>query len=126
MKLKLAGLVLIAAAIAPSAHAISQVSSMKDVLMGALNSKSGSAEAFVVGQLADKIRAQIQKPDAKVLAKAVVLAPLPQEDCKVVEVIFTTPGTKLRTPSGDMRELDMRMKFNVCKNGTLLTNAEAH
>lgn len=97
---------------------------MKDVLLGALNSKSGTSEALVVGQLADNIRAQIQKPDARVMAKAVVVAPLPQEDCKVVELIFTTPGTKLRTPSGDMRELDMRMKFNVCKNGTLLSNDE--
>lgn len=106
------------------AHAITQASSMKDVLLGALNSKSGTSEALVVGQLADNIRAQIQKPDARVMAKAVVVAPLPQEDCKVVELIFTTPGTKLRTPSGDMRELDMRMKFNVCKNGTLLSNDE--
>lgn len=107
-----------------SAHATPQASSMKDVLLGALNSEKGFSEAVVVGKLADNIRAQIQKPEAKILARATVGEKLSQEGCSVVEIVFTTPGTKLRTPAGDMRELDLRMKFNVCKNGTLLTNDE--
>lgn len=98
---------------------------MKDVLMGAMNSTNGTAEAQIVGPLADKIRAQIQKPDAKVVAKAKIIGRLPAEDCKVVEISFTTPGTRLKTPQGDMRDLDIRMPFNVCKNGSLMTNEEA-
>jgi len=97
---------------------------MKDVLMGALASNKGVVEVVVVGQLADRIRAQIQRPDAKVVAKAKVIAPLAIENCSVVEVSFSTPGTRLKTPSGDMRELDLRMNFNVCKNGTLLSRDE--
>lgn len=89
----------------------------KELILSALNSKSGTAESNVTGPLADKIRSTINRPNAVVHVEVRTLEKLPQEGCSRVKVRYTTPGTLLPMSDGSTQMLDMNAQINVCKNG---------
>lgn len=89
----------------------------KVLLLEAVNSPKGTSQAELSGPVADKIRADIQRPQAVVLAEVSTVEKLPQEGCKRLMVRFTTPGTLIPTSDGKSRMLDMNMKLNMCPNG---------
>lgn len=89
----------------------------RDLLMKAMYAKDGKASAELSGKVAEMIRAQINRPNAKVVADVTTIAELKQEGCKRFQVRFTTPGTLLPMTDGQSRMLDMNMKLNMCQNG---------
>jgi len=87
------------------------------LMMEAMRSPSGKSTAVVAGPAADNIRAQIGRPDARIMAEVSIVEKLPQEGCKRLLLRFTTPGTLLPTNDGKSQMLDMGVKLNMCPNG---------
>ena len=89
----------------------------RDLMMQAMNAKDGAVTVELSGRVAEIIRTQINRPNAKVLAEVTTIAELKQEGCKRFQLRFTTPGTLLPTTDGQSRMLDMSIKLNMCRNG---------
>lgn len=89
----------------------------KPIIMEAVNSESGEAQAYLSGPLADLIRARTNKPNMDILVQVTTLQQLPEPGCKRVKIRFTTPGTVLPVSDGSSRMLDMDLKLNICKDG---------
>lgn len=89
----------------------------RDLLMTAMHAKDGKTSVELTGRVAEMIRAQINRPNAKVIADVTTIAELKQEGCKRFNIRFTTPGTLLPMTDGQSRMLDMSMKLNMCQNG---------
>ena len=92
-------------------------SSHRELILKAMKSPSGTASMEISGPMADMIRGQINRPEARIVADVSTVGPLPQEGCKRFLVRFTTPGTLLPTKDGQSRMLDVAMKLNMCENG---------
>ena len=108
-------LIIIAMAILPCiAYA---ESSHRELLLRAMKSPSGTASMEISGPMADMIRGQINRPDAKIIADVITVGDLPQAGCKRFAIRFTTPGTLLPTKDGQARMLDVALKLNMCENG---------
>ena len=108
-------LIIIAMTILPVfAHA---ESSHRELLLRAMKSPSGTASMEINGPMADMIRGQINRPNAKIIADVMTLGDLPQAGCKRFAIRFTTPGTLLPTKDGQDRMLDVALKLNMCENG---------
>ena len=108
-------LIIIAMTILPVfAHA---ESSHRELLLRAMKSPSGTASMEINGPMADMIRGQINRPNAKIIADVMTVGDLPQAGCKRFAIRFTTPGTLLPTKDGQARMLDVALKLNMCENG---------
>ena len=92
-------------------------SSHRELLLRAMKSPSGTASMEINGPMADMIRGQINRPNAKIIADVMTLGDLPQAGCKRFAIRFTTPGTLLPTKDGQDRMLDVALKLNMCENG---------
>lgn len=108
-------LIIIAITILPLiAHA---ESSHRELVLRAMKSPSGTASMEISGPMADMIRGQINRPNAKIIADVMTVGDLPQAGCKRFAIRFTTPGTLLPTKDGQARMLDVALKLNMCENG---------
>jgi hypothetical protein len=76
--------------------------------------KEGKATMWVSGQVADTIREQIRRPDAKILLEATRVEDYSKPGCKGIKMKFSTPGTFLPMPDGTSKELDMGYIMNWC------------
>ena len=92
-------------------------SSHRELLLRAMKSPSGTASMEISGPMADMIRGQINRPDAKIIADVITVGDLPQAGCKRFAIRFTTPGTLLPTKDGQARMLDVAVKLSMCENG---------
>lgn len=92
-------------------------SSHRELLLRAMKSPSGTASMEINGPMADMIRGQINRPNAKIIADVITVGDLPQAGCKRFAIRFTTPGTLLPTKEGQARMLDVALKLNMCENG---------
>lgn len=90
---------------------------IKDLLLEALRSPSGSASADVVGPIADVIRRQINTPNARIHADVTTLMALSQDGCKRMSVRFSVPGVMLPTNTGALKEFFTTTTLNLCANG---------
>lgn len=96
----------------------------KVLLLKAMRSPNGSASEPINGPVADMIRGQIQKPDARVVATVTTVRPLPVEGCKRMKVELSTPGTKINSLDGTKRPLELAFQMNMCENGTPISDQE--
>jgi hypothetical protein len=76
--------------------------------------KEGKAAAWVSGQVADYIREQIKRPEAKILLEVTRVDDHGKKGCHGLKLRFTTPGTLLPMSDGVSRELDMSSFMNMC------------
>ena len=96
----------------------------KQLVLKAMKSPDGSATAMVDGPVADMVRGQIQKPDARVAVTVTTVRPLPIKGCKRMKLEFSTPGTKIKSFDGTMRPLELAFQMNMCENGTPISDKE--
>ena len=96
----------------------------KVLLLKAMRSPNGSATETINGPVADMIRGQIQKPDARVVATVTTLRALPVEGCKRMKVELATPGTKINALDGTQRPLELSFQMNMCENGIPISDQE--
>jgi len=89
----------------------------KKLFLQALNSPSGKSRTDVTGPMADSIRLQTNSPNARVVAEVDTLKALPQEGCKRLRLIITTPGMLFETPSGSNTPLRIGVMLNICPDG---------
>ena len=64
----------------------------RDLLMKAMYAKDGKASVELTGKVAEMIRAQINRPNAKVVADVTTIAELKQEIAKLRQPEFTLPS----------------------------------
>ena len=89
----------------------------RELLLEAVRSPSGTAQAFVEGPVAEKIRNGLKNPDVRVLADVTTLSKLKQEGCKQLSLRFTTPGSMMQSKEGTAVPFEMRMSVNMCPDG---------
>ena len=89
----------------------------RSLVLQAMKSKSGSSKSEVIGPVADQIRAQINKPNARVQAEVTTLAALQESGCKRMQIKITTPGTLVPTADGKSAPFEFKMALNMCENG---------
>ena len=108
---------LLALLLAGSAYAQSEGTDFKSLMMEALSSPSGSSKADVYGPVADQIRSQINRPDARVVAYVTTVKALPQSGCKRLKLKMDTPGTLFMAKDGVSAPLEFGVEMNLCPNG---------
>lgn len=89
----------------------------RDILLKAMDANDGRVVVDVTGKIAEMIRQQINRPNARVVAEVSTIEQLKQDGCKRFNIRFTTPGTLLPMSDGSTQMLDMSMKLNMCRNG---------
>lgn len=89
----------------------------RELLLEAVRSPSGTAQANVEGPVAEKIRDALKNPNVRVLADVITVTNLKQEGCKQLSLRFTTPGTMMQSKEGPAVPFEMRMGVNMCPDG---------
>lgn len=112
------GLVLMLACASTHAGPIEDVSSMRPLLLRALELPLGSRTgARLVGPQADNLRARTGQR-SEVLVSAGPIADLPQDGCKRLDVRVRMPDVKLaRQDGGPAEPLSLNLTFNLCTDG---------
>lgn len=92
-----------------------QISDFKTATNSAL--KNGEAKVLLNDGVAQKLREQMRRPNAKVILHVTTLGPLPQPGCKRLQLHFTSPGSALELVGGGTKDLDVTYGINMCENG---------
>jgi len=89
----------------------------KKLFLQALNSPSGKSRTDVTGPIADSIRLQTNSPNSRVVAEVNTVKDLPQNGCKRLRIVFTTPGMLYEMREGPKAPLKVGALINMCPDG---------
>ncbi|KAB2318963.1 hypothetical protein F8A86_11440 [Betaproteobacteria bacterium SCN1] len=100
-----------------ASNSIPEVSQVRGLLLSAIESKSGTADAWLVGPMAQKLRAETQAPDGtKVRATVSTVAEI-RPGCKRLRLILAMPSHKMLTRNGTHEAFQMAYELNLCRDG---------
>jgi hypothetical protein len=94
-----------------------RVTQLKPLMLNAIDSPTGKAQAWLEGELADRIRIQIKAP-----AKSPVLATVRtvqefRPGCKRLHVALSLPEHKMETTSHTWEPFLVWYELNLCRDG---------
>lgn len=117
MKQLLLGLTLMAVSVGVvAAPTIPEVSSVNSLLIRAIDTDQEVA-AWLVGDVAEKIRQQTKAPaGTKVMAKVSTVHVI-REGCKRLHLEFSEPSHKMKTNKGTEEPFVMWYDMNICRDG---------
>ena len=105
---------LIAMALSASASA-AEYSSVKQLLLGAIDATDGRTSGFILGQIAEKFKGTTGSP-APILAEVSTIKSFKQDGCKRLNVRLTQSG--VATSEGRTADFGMDYGLNLCRNGS--------
>ena len=78
----------------------------------------GEAKGELTDKVAEGLRQQIQRPNARIFIKVVAESELlDQPECKRLRLEFSAPGTALQLTAGGTKDLFYEMRMSMCPNG---------
>lgn len=92
-----------------------QVSDFKTAINTAL--KNGQSRSELNDPVAQVLRNQMRRPNARVILHVTTIGDLPQAGCKRLNLHFTSPGSALELVGGGTKDLDVSYGANMCQDG---------
>ena len=109
-------------AVAPSLSAATEFTSVKPVMLEALNAPGGTANGVLVGPIADKFAASTGSA-APVVVEVTTLKSFKQEGCKRLNVRLKQANVP--TKEGKLAEFGVDYSLNLCRDGSAPTEGMA-
>lgn len=91
-----------------------EYSSVKQLLLGAIDATDGRTSGFILGQIAEKFK-RTTGSSAPILAEVSTIKSFKQDGCKRLNVRLTQSG--VATSEGRAADFGMDYGLNLCRNG---------
>jgi len=92
-----------------------EYSSVKQLLLGAIDATDGRTSGFILGQIAEKFK-RTTGSSAPILAEVSTIKSFKQDGCKRLNVRLTQSG--VATSEGRAADFGMDYGLNLCRNGS--------
>ena len=92
-----------------------EYSSVKQLLLGAIDASDGRASGYILGQIAEKFKGTTGS-SAPILVEVFTIKSFKQEGCKRLNVRLTQSGVV--TSEGRTADFGMDYGLNLCRNGS--------
>ena len=92
-----------------------EYSSIKQLLLAAIDASDGRTSGFILGQIAEKFK-RTTGSSAPILAEVSTIKSFKQEGCKRLNVRLTQSG--VATSEGRTADFGMDYGLNLCRNGS--------
>lgn len=89
----------------------------KELLLRAMKAGGGPYSEDITGPVAEMIRGQTGRPDARVVGEVTTVKVLDEPGCRRLNLNVSTPGTYLPQKDGKQGIISMNLKLNMCESG---------
>lgn len=96
---------------------VPEVSQVRGLLLAAIDSKSGTADAWLIGPMAQKLRTETKAPDGTRVRASVSTVTLIRPGCKRLRLTLAMPTHKMLTRNGTREPFQMAYELNLCRDG---------
>jgi len=106
-----------ASAGATAATTITETANVRGLLLSAIDSRDGTAEAWLTGELAQKIKHDTKAPANTRVKASVSTLQVFRPGCKRLRLLLSMPTHKMATVKGTMEPFMMYYELNLCRDG---------
>lgn len=103
--------------IAYSAPEIGETANIRGLLLSAINSRDGKAEAWLVGPMAQKLKNDTKAPTYTKVKASVMTVQVIRPGCKRLRIVFSMPTHRMMTVKGTREPFSMFYELNLCQDG---------
>lgn len=107
----------LASAATQAGTVMSEVSQIRSLLLRAIDAPDGQAQAWVIGDIAQKIKLETKAPPATRVKAVVTTVQQIRPGCKRLRLELSTPTHSMRTLDGSLEPFRMFYELNLCRDG---------
>ena len=100
-----------------AASTLPVVSNVRGLLISAIDSPSGKADAWLSGPMADKLRAETKAPAGTKVSASVSTVSEFRPGCKRLRLSLAMPTHRMLTVNGTREPYQMAYELNLCRDG---------
>lgn len=100
-----------------AAPTISETANVRGLLLSAIDSRDGTAEAWLVGEMAQKLKNDTKAPPNTRVKATVTTVQVIRPGCKRLRLVLGMPTHKMKTVNGTMEPFSMFYELNLCRDG---------
>lgn len=100
-----------------AAPTIQKTTQVKSLLISAIDAHGGETQAWLEGEMADKIRAGTKAPAKSPVLATVTTVKEFRPGCKRLRLVLSMPKHKMQTVKHTMEPFTMFYELNLCRDG---------
>jgi len=108
---------LVGASTAAAAKTLPETANVRGLLLSAIDSRDGTAEAWLVGEMAQKLKNDTKAPANTRVKASVSTLQVFRPGCKRLRLLLSMPTHRMKTTKGTVEPFQMYYELNLCRDG---------
>lgn len=108
---------LLAANAGAQTQRLPETDKVRGLLLSAIDAKDGTAEAWLTGAMAQKLKIETKAPANSRVKISVSTLRIFRPGCKRLRMLLSMPTHKMKTVRGTMEMFQMYYDLNLCRDG---------
>lgn len=100
-----------------AAPTLPETANVRGLLLAAIDSRDGTAQAWLIGDMAQKLKNDTKAPPNTRVKASVTTVQVIRPGCKRLRLVLGMPDHKMRTVNGTMEPFSMFYELNLCRDG---------
>jgi hypothetical protein len=106
-----------ASAGAIAATSLQETANVRGLLLSAIESRDGTADAWLIGTMAQQLKNETRAPANSRVRVSVSTLQVIRPGCKRLRLLLAIPSHKMKTVKGTMEPFQMYYELNLCRDG---------
>ena len=107
-----------ASAGAIAAPTLQETANVRGLLLSAIDSRDGTADAWLIGAMAQQLKNETRAPaNSRVRVSVSTLQVIRGPGCKRLRLLLAIPSHRMKTVKGTMEPFQMYYELNLCRDG---------
>jgi hypothetical protein len=106
-----------ASAGAIAATTLQETANVRGLLLSAIESRDGTADAWLIGAMAQQLKNETRAPANSRVRVSVSTLQVIRPGCKRLRLLLAIPSHKMKTVKGTMEPFQMYYELNLCRDG---------
>lgn len=94
-----------------------ETANVRGLLLAAIDSKNGMSDAWLIGDMAQKLKTDTKAPANSRVKASVSTLQVIRPGCKRLRLLLSIPSHKMLTTKGTMETFQMYYDLNLCRDG---------
>jgi hypothetical protein len=106
-----------ASAGAIAAPTLQETANVRGLLLSAIDSRDGTADAWLIGAMAQQLKNETMAPANSRVRVSVSTLQVIRPGCKRLRLLLAIPSHRMKTVKGTMEPFQMYYELNLCRDG---------
>jgi hypothetical protein len=100
-----------------AAPTMPETANVRGLLLSAIDARDGTAEAWLIGPMAEKLKNETKAPPNTRVKVSVSTLQVFRPGCKRLRMLLAMPTHKMKTVNGTTEPFQMYYDLNLCRDG---------